>query len=123
MTKGPTKLRNEQVKIPNSNTTEFWNAHATMVPKKDEFIIYTDGSSYVNEKGETVFVPLVKLGNGVSYLGLLPFLGEDVSRRLTAHINDEVRHITAEEREKWNKKLTVKGATGIVGSKVIFTQD
>jgi len=116
-----TTIRQDQIRRF-SNTTAYWNAHATIIPKKDDIYIYEDGSSYVNDQGETVVVPLVKVGTGDEYLGLLPFLGEDVAHRLTKHINDNVRHITAEERASWNNKVTVPRAE-MVGSRVTFTQD
>lgn len=122
MATGPTKLRGDQVRNPFSNTTEYWNAHSTIIPKKGDIYIYTDGSSFVDDNDQTVLVPLIKIGTGDEYLGLLPFVGEDESRRLTAHINDNVRHITAEERASWNNKVTVPRAE-MVGSRVTFTQD
>lgn len=103
------------------NTTAYWNEHATIIPKKGDIYIYSDGSSF-EEDGQTILVPLIKIGTGDEYLGLLPFVGEDESRRLSNHINDNVRHITAEERASWNNKVTVPRAE-MIGTRVTFTQD
>ena len=83
----------ESLHIVSENTTAGWAEIPTYVPKRGEFIIYTDYS----ENG-----PGVKVGDGLAYVADLPFIGDS---RFEDHINNKVVHITAEERTYWNDKL------------------
>ena len=82
------------------DTTEHWNAQPQLVARKDHIYVYSD---YLNIDGKNV--PAIKIGDGTSYLIDMPFVSgnNDV---LSAHIEDNVRHITAEERALWNSKVT-----------------
>ena len=53
-------------------TTEYWNLKTLYIPKEGEIIVYTDYKQIIRD-GETVNVPGIKIGNGVSYCGDLPF--------------------------------------------------
>lgn len=59
------------------NTTAYWEAHATIIPKKGDIYIYEDGGSYV-ENEQTVIVPKVKIGDGATSIKDLPFVGDDI---------------------------------------------
>lgn len=90
------------------DTTEKWNANPDFIPKKGEIVVYTDyGRKTVNDV--EYLVPGIKIGDGKAYLIDLPFVGasdrDDVMKALQEHINDDVRHITAQERTRWNHKL------------------
>ncbi len=88
-----------------SGTTEYWAASG-YIPAANEIIVYTDKSSKEVD-GETVYIPGIKVGSGNAYVSDLAFVGDEVADSLLAHINDNVRHITAEERSSWNNKLNV----------------
>jgi len=77
----PTTLRTDQQRNPNVGTTEYWNSQPDRVPKKREVVVYTDAGSYEDD-GRTVIVPKVKIGDGVTTVGLLPFVGDDVTYRI-----------------------------------------
>lgn len=89
-----------------TNTTAYWNAHRTYIPKKGEVIIYSDGGS-ITQDGQTIYIPKIKIGTGNDYLGQLPFVNQDDMNELDDHISDMVRHITAAERSSWNSKLNI----------------
>jgi len=98
-----TTFRPDQVRR-NINTTAYWNAHPTIIPKKGEIYIYED-AQVTDANGNTVTVPMMKIGTGNEYLGQLPFVGQQTAERLEAHIADNDRHINAGERDRWNSKL------------------
>lgn len=83
------------------DTTENWNSKLDFIPPKGIIIIYSDYATI-----EGINIPNFKVGDGLAYLVDLPFVGDDMRNTLISHINDMVRHITAEERVSWNNKVT-----------------
>lgn len=79
-------------------TVEYWNSYPSLVSSRGTVYVYTDYSEI-----EGQLVPNFKIGDGTSYLIDMPF----ISANMENHIQDQVRHITAEEREKWNNKVSV----------------
>lgn len=59
-----------------TNTTSYWRTQSTFIPKKGDVIIYSDGGS-ITEGGVTVYVPKIKVGDGVTTVGNLPFTDSD----------------------------------------------
>lgn len=59
-----------------TNTTDYWRTQSTFIPKKGDVIIYSDGGS-ITEGGVTVYVPKIKVGDGVTTVGNLPFTDSD----------------------------------------------
>ena len=51
-----------------SGTTASWASREQYIPKNGEYVIYTDGIDV-----DGVSYPGVKIGDGVSYVGSLPF--------------------------------------------------
>lgn len=90
-------------------TTAEWQAHSTYIAPEGTICIYSDKGSYKDTNNNTIIVPGIKIGDGLAYVTSLPFVGDDVVAAIRAelnnHINDNVRHITAEERTFWNNKL------------------
>lgn len=90
-------------------TTAEWQAHSTYVAPAGTICIYSDRGSYKDTNNNNIIVPGIKIGDGHAYVTSLPFVGDDViaaiRSELNNHINDNVRHITAEERTFWNNKL------------------
>lgn len=116
-----TTIRPDQARNPRYNTTAYWLAHGTIIPKKAELIIYTDAAS-TTVNGRTVDLPAVKIGDGRTYLADLKFVGEYEAQVLFEHLNDNTRHITQEERERWNHKLNTPD-TPVVSGKLILNRD
>ena len=66
-----TVLRGDQVRRY-TNTTAYWADYANIVPDEGDVIIYTDGAT-ITSGGTTVNIPRIKIGDGVTALGELPF--------------------------------------------------
>lgn len=90
-------------------TTAEWQAHSTYIAPEGTICIYSDRGSYQDTNNNTITVPGIKISDGFAYVTSLPFVGDDVIAavriELNNHINDNVRHITADERTFWNNKL------------------
>ena len=69
-----------------------------MALEKDVIYVYTD---HQTDDGKNI--PGIKIGDGLAYVVDLPF----VDTIYMKHITDTDIHITAEERTKWNKAITV----------------
>lgn len=82
------------------DTTERWNAQRFLIAEKGIIYVYSD---YVVLHG--INVPAVKIGDGTSYLIDLPFVmgNNDV---LNDHVHNNTIHITEDERQFWNNKVT-----------------
>lgn len=82
------------------DTAANWQAKLDFIPNRGDIVIWSDkivsGKTY----------PGIKIGDGMAYNVDLPFVGDDVLEIVNNHIHDNIRHITAEEREEWNNKIT-----------------
>lgn len=96
------------------DTTANWNAQRELIAQKDCIYVYLDYSTV----GDVEF-PAVKIGDGTSYLIDMPFVNAD-AQVLNNHINDNVRHITQNERECWNNKIRCF-VSAIDSEKIVFT--
>ena len=74
-----------------------WPGRAGEVSQQGMFYVYTDYSQ--DEHG--VNIPAVKIGDGLAYIGDLPFTKAD----FLSHINDTTIHVTQQEKEFWNNKV------------------
>ena len=92
------------------NTTAAWNAQVQLTSEPDTLYIYTDHQT--DSQGNKIAG--IKVGDGNAYLIDLPFTDAVIME----HIDDNVRHITAEERAFWNNKVSCYLADG---DRVIFT--
>ena len=79
------------------DTTENWSQQITLVSKQNAIYVYTD---HIIKDG--VMIPGFKVGDGNAYVVDLPFSDAPYMQ----HIMDTVIHITQEEREFWNDKVT-----------------
>lgn len=77
-------------------STATWNSQPQLISQKGFLYIYSDYRQ--NEQGQNI--ACIKVGDGHAYLIDLPFTEE----LMYNHIEDETRHITQAEREKWNGK-------------------
>lgn len=89
-------------------TTAEWQARYNFVAPRGTIMIYTNHGT-VEINGATIAVPGIKVGDGSTPSIDLPFVGDAVKQELLIiinnHINDNIRHITAEERTFWNNKI------------------
>ena len=92
-----------------TDTTENWNEKIGYIPERGDIVIYSDKGQIVDDYGETVNVPGVKIGDGNAYLIDLPFVGADVRYQilteLRAHTGNTTIHVTDAEKQFWNNKL------------------
>lgn len=86
-------------------STAYWNATPDLIGKKDHIYVYTDYAE-IERDGEKIAVPNIKIGDGSAFLIDNPFITTSVEELLEAHIADDVRHITEEERSFWNNKVS-----------------
>lgn len=87
------------------NTTEEWNKQTSMITEKGSIYIYTD-YSFKDGDGDTFIVPNIKIGDGKAYLIDTPFITTISTTLLAIHEEDTIKHITSEERLKWNNKVS-----------------
>ncbi|MDD6561361.1 MAG: hypothetical protein PUF17_10430 [Lactimicrobium massiliense] len=98
------------------DTSEHWNAQRDLIAKKNHLYVYTD---YVTEDG--VKIAGIKVGDGKAYLIDTPFIVGNTSL-LEKHINDKIAHITKEERDFWNNKVTCFLSAGDAET-IVFTKE
>ena len=106
-----TALENGQSGILVGTTAE-WGAKPTFIPDAGTVIIYSDYAS-VDDKD----VPNFKVGDGNAYLVDLPFSQDDLRAVVAAHIADNSKHLSAEDRTKLNDSVSVS----VDGSNLIFS--
>ncbi len=90
------------------NTKAEWDAQPTLRTQANIIYVYTD--AFELESGEKIAG--IKIGDGNAYLidkaFISDYLANQIAELITqfqAHLADNVRHITGEERTKWNNKL------------------
>lgn len=86
-------------------TREQWASDPSLISEFNVFYIYTDYQT-VEKNGESINIPGLKIGDGQTYLIDLPFITDYFTESLLNHINNNIIHITQEQREFWNNKVT-----------------
>ena len=81
-----------------SNTTAGWNSQSNLIAEKNTIYVYSD---YQIIDGKTIAG--MKIGDGTSYLIDMPFTDSGILE----HINNSIIHVSANDREKWNNKVSV----------------
>ena len=124
-------LRRTDATLPATGTTAHWqsNENRSFIPAMGQIVVWTDHSSYTPAGSETpVSVPGVKIGDGTTYNLDLPFADAALAAQLTAlvathnaHEANAVAHITAEDRARWNNKITTSDS--VSGDTLILTRD
>ena len=105
------KQLNDKINVAQSsilfNTKAGWDAQPTLRTQTNIIYIYTDAF-----KVDGKDVAGIKIGDGNAYLidkaFITDYLANQIAELITqfqAHLDDNVRHITADERTKWNNKL------------------
>lgn len=78
-------------------TTATWNSQPQLVSARGYIYIYSD----YRQNGQGQNIAAMKVGDGSAYLIDMPFTDD----LLYAHLANDIRHITQEEREFWNNKV------------------
>lgn len=94
------------------DTTANWNSKPDFIGIDSHIYVYSD---YYHDEETGVDIPAIKIGDGIAYLIDAPFA--DAS---AYHINDPSIHVTPEEKEFWNNKVTCY-ISGSDPELVIFT--
>lgn len=96
-------LDSSDLKIIYRGTTAYWNNQSGLISEKNAIYVYTDYQEIDNGDGTFTILPAIKIGDGTSYLIDMPIASSN-DTVLKQHLEDCVRHITAEERDFWNRK-------------------
>ena len=86
-------------------SAEEWGEDTSLISQQNVFYVYTDHQT-VEKDGELISIPGLKIGDGQSYVVDLPFITDYISESLLNHTNNSTVHITQQEREFWNNKVT-----------------
>ena len=93
-------------------TTSEWQQHYNYIAPNGTILIYSDHGTLtqiINDQEVTKIVPGIKIADGSTPVIDTPFVGDDViiplKKELDDHIHDNIRHITADERNFWNHKI------------------
>lgn len=84
-----------------------WDLAIGFVPLNGEIIIYDDYQTFIDKTtGNKTHKPGIKIGNGVDTVSSLSFIDADLRDELLAHINDDMRHVSDDDRLFWNNKVS-----------------
>lgn len=101
-------------------TSAEWSGYTQYVPEAGKIIVYSDRRVI-----DGVAYPGIKIADGLAYVVDLPFVGDDVSaafmNALEEHVNDQVVHITEDERQFWNNKINYNFDEQ--GENLVFNRD
>ena len=92
------------------HTKAEWASMTELVSEEGAIYIYLDEYEDGNE-----LIPAIKIGDGLAYVIDLPFIDKMYSQHI---LNNQI-HITAQDREKWDNKVTCYAN----GERVIFTKE
>lgn len=88
------------------DTEENWNSQTSLVAERRAVYVYSN-HVYLNDgHGNQYPVPAIKIGDGTSYLIDMPFVNQDVAIQLATHINNTIIHVTGQDKENWNNKVS-----------------
>lgn len=96
-----------------------WNAQPTLISQEGAFYVYSDHKQVTDADGNITNIPAIKIGDGVSFLTSLPFIGggsydesseelEEIAETVEEHIADSAIHVSDEDRSCWNGKVEAR---------------
>lgn len=89
------------------DTCANWDLALSFVPLAGEIIVYDDWQTITDTATNAQHtIPGIKIGDGITTVGDLSFIDADLRKELIAHINDGSIHVTLEEKNFWNNKLS-----------------
>lgn len=89
-----------------SDTESNWNRQLTLVSEKGAIYIFTNHSYIEDQYGNIWPVPAIKIGDGNAYVVDLPFISDYLLKLLLNHTNNSDIHVSAQEKQFWNNKVT-----------------
>lgn len=88
------------------DTKSNWNRQPSLIAERAAIYIYSDYQIIYDEVENPTYIAGVKIGDGSSYLIDMPFITDEMTKLLLSHISNTDVHLTAEEREFWNSKVS-----------------
>lgn len=86
-------------------STQEWSRQTSLVSQVGTVYVWTDYET-IQEGSSVMYVPGIKFGDGKAYAIDLPFVTDYIKDILMQHINNNIIHITQQERQFWNNKVT-----------------
>lgn len=88
------------------DTTEHWNLDVNRVAEKGVIYVYSDVATFTDEQGNEFPVAGIKIGDGTSFLVDMPFVNDSSAALVLDHISNTAIHVTQEEKNLWNHKVS-----------------
>lgn len=88
------------------DTTAHWDMQVSLVTEEGAVYIYSDYTYIDDGIGNLTPIAGIKIGDGSSYLIDMPFMTDGLTATLLSHVNNSSVHITPQEREFWNNKVS-----------------
>ena len=88
-------------------TTANWNAEPELVAESGHIYIYSDYTTVDDGEGNITYIPVIKVGDGETYLIDLPFMISGNDQEFMDHINNHAIHVSGFDRENWNDKVSI----------------
>lgn len=106
-------------------TTTEWQSRSTYVAPQGTILVFTDHGTLTLNNGIVKTVPGIKISDGSTPCIDLPFVGDDVviplRNELNAHITNNVIHVTQQDKDSWNNKITCTDT--VVENNLILTRN
>ena len=101
------------------HTEAEWDAQQALITGEGVIYVYSDHTTVIGPGGEVTLVPAIKIGDGVSYLSDLPFIGggaspeieqelHDLETVVSGHLADTSAHVSPFDRIKWNRTVSAR---------------
>lgn len=88
------------------DTMANWAQQQSLVTEKAAIYVYSDYGSLVDGAGNVIPIAGIKIGDGSSYLIDMPFITDQLTNIIARHIANGSIHVTAQEKEMWNHKVS-----------------
>lgn len=95
-------------------TMEHWDSRTEYIPTKGTICVYEDHTVVDGNN-----FPAIKIADGLAYLIDQPFIGEGEMMIVMEHIMNDSIHVTEQEKEFWNNKVSCYEIDG----NLVFTTD
>lgn len=84
-------------------TLSYWQEHSSFIGKKGDIIIVSDYKKKDNKN-----IAGIKVADGLAYAIDLPYVNDILGTELTSHINDTVIHVSQDDRDRWDNKVSAR---------------
>lgn len=106
-------------------TTAEWASQQSLRPPVGTILVFTDYTSYTDENDNIIAVPGIKISDGSTPTLDLPLIGDhvkiEVMNALNQHINDNIRHVSQNDRDFWDNKLNCNDS--VTSNNLIFNRN